>query len=73
MQYLGQYLSDAGRHEEALAQLHKAADVKRQTLGKNHIEVANVSSCSCAQSLQLGFACFACKFASRFALLAPIV
>jgi tetratricopeptide (TPR) repeat protein len=42
LQYLGQYLSDAGRHKEALHLLHQAVQAKRQALGRHHIDVAQV-------------------------------
>lgn len=42
LQYLGQYLSDAGRHGEAIRLLQQAVQAKRQALGRNHIDVAQV-------------------------------
>ena len=41
-QYLGQYLSDAGRHKEAVPELTRAAAAKREALGKRHVDYAQV-------------------------------
>lgn len=41
-QNLGRYLSDAGRHAQALRHLHDALAVKEKVFGKMHIECARV-------------------------------
>jgi tetratricopeptide (TPR) repeat protein len=42
LQYLGQYYSDAGRYRDALDSLEAAAKVKGSTLGKHHVDYAQV-------------------------------
>jgi tetratricopeptide (TPR) repeat protein len=41
-QILGQYLSDAGRHKEALKELATAVATKRAVLGRGHVDYAQV-------------------------------
>ena len=50
VQYLGQYLSDAGRHAEAARLLRAAIASKQIALGKGHINVAEVRGVACVFS-----------------------
>ena len=41
-QLLGQYLSEAGQHKAAVAELEAAAAAKKKVLGKGHVDYAAV-------------------------------
>jgi tetratricopeptide (TPR) repeat protein len=49
LQNLGQYLSDAGQHGEALKNIRSALAVKQLVFGRKHIECARVRCTSCSR------------------------
>lgn len=54
VQYLGQYLSDAGRHAEAVQTLRAAISSKQVALGKGHINVAEVWGVAPLRAIMFG-------------------